>query len=107
MEFFALQVLHTNPKCDINIANFDWELVFSVSELYEIFSNEFNFEITCFIHIDISFFLLKTIVFCNDSFICAYFDSTSILFVNSKALDGGFRCLLRNAWVHLKLSPRE
>lgn len=57
MEFFALQVLHTNPKCDINIANFDWELVFSVSELYEIFSNEFNFEITCFIHIDISFFI--------------------------------------------------
>lgn len=32
MEFFAMQVLHTNPQCDISIAIYDWEFVFSVSK---------------------------------------------------------------------------
>lgn len=51
MQLFALQVLHTNPRCDISIANYDWNFFFAVSK----FTKFKNFFYLIFIEIDLNF----------------------------------------------------
>lgn len=81
MEFFAIQVLHTNPKCDINIVNYDWEFVFSVSMNANLNVNlNIEFNTPQLFHV----FLLDNLVNFDDSFIRPGFDSTSILFIYGK-----------------------
>lgn len=30
LELFSMQILHSNPRCSLNLFDFDWELIFSV-----------------------------------------------------------------------------